>query len=388
MLISAASRYSAAMTDDEDEGDEAAEPSRLPPPRENPDLIGHEAAEEAFLACWRAGRMPHAWLITGPRGVGKATLAFRFARFLLAQKEQAAGLFAEASLSLSLSPEHRVFHLVASGGHPDLVVVERGYDPRRKRMRSEVVVDDTRKISTFLRLTASEGGWRVVIIDDADLMNANAANAVLKILEEPPKRAVLMLLSENPGRLLPTIRSRCRILALKPLARAQVVAALERYRPDLGGEERAQLASLAGGSIGRALTLAASDGLTHYRMLSQLLARLPELDAEAVSGFADTVTRSGADAAYALVAELLPGWVARMVALAGGGGAAAVLPGEEAAMRTLGGRRSLDRWVEVWENLNHLFHEADSVNLDRKQVVLNAFFALEAAARPAAGERP
>ncbi len=388
MLISAASRYSAAMTDDEDEGDEGAAPSPLLPPRENPDLIGHEAAEEAFLACWRAGRMPHAWLITGPRGVGKATLAFRFARFLLAQKEQAAGLFAEASLSLSLSPEHRVFHLVASGGHPDLVVVERGYDPRRKRMRSEVVVDDTRKISTFLRLTASEGGWRVVIIDDADLMNANAANAVLKILEEPPKRAVLMLLSENPGRLLPTIRSRCRILALKPLARAQVVAALERYRPDLGGEERAQLASLAGGSIGRALTLAASDGLTHYRMLSQLLARLPELDAEAVSGFADTVTRSGADAAYALVAELLPGWVARMVALAGGGGAAAVLPGEEAAMRTLGGRRSLDRWVEVWENLNHLFHEADSVNLDRKQVVLNAFFALEAAARPAAGERP
>ncbi len=391
MLTPAASRYSAAMSDDEDEGEgeaglESAPPA--PPPRENPDLWGHEAAEEIFLACWRAGRMPHAWLITGPRGVGKATLAFRCARFLLAQQGDGQDLLAAAPRSLTLSPEHRVFHLVASGGHPDLLVVERAYDPRRKRLRSEIVVDDTRKIASLLRLTASDGGWRVVIVDDADNMNTSSANAVLKILEEPPKRAVLMLLSENPGRLLPTIRSRCRILALKPLARAEIAAALERYRPDLGGAARSELASLADGSIGRALALAASDGLALYRALSQLLVRLPELDAEALNTLADTVARAGADEAWALVAELLPGWIARMVTLAGGGAARAVLPGEEAAMRALGGRRSLDRWVEVWENVNHLFREADSVNLDRKQVVLNAFFALEAAARPAAGERP
>ena len=376
------------MSDDEDEGDGGAEAPLLLPPRENPDLIGHGAAEEAFLACWRSGRMPHAWLITGPRGVGKATLAFRFARFLLAQPEASGGLFADASRALHFSPEQRVFRLVASGGHPDLLVVERGIDPRRKRRRSEVVVDDTRKISTFLRLTAAEGGWRVVILDEADQMNANAANAVLKILEEPPKQAVLMLLSDNPGRLLPTIRSRCRILALKPLARAEIVAALERYRPELGGVERAEIAALAGGSIGRALTLAASDGLARYRDMARLLARLPELDAEKASDFADEISRAGAEDAWALVAELLPGWVARMVALAGGGTASAVLPGEDAAMRALGARRSPDQWVGVWENLNHLFHEADSVNLDRKQAVLNAFFALEAAARAPAGERP
>jgi DNA polymerase III subunit delta' len=388
VLISAASRYCAAMSDDEDEGEAGTETPPLPPPRENPDLYGHEAAEQSFLASWRSGRMPHAWLITGPRGVGKATFAFRCARFLLAQQGQERDLLAEAPRALRLEPEHRVFRLVASGGHPDLLVVERAYDPRRKRMRSEIVVDDTRKISSLLRLTASDGGWRVVIVDDADDMNSSSANAVLKILEEPPKRAVLLLLSENPGRLLPTIRSRCRILALKPLARAEIVTALERYRPDLEGAGRAELASLAQGSIGRALALAASDGLALYRNLSHLMARLPELNPDALNEFADTVARAGADDAWALVAELLPGWVARMVALSGGGAARAVLPGEEASMRALGARRSLDQWVEVWENLNHHFREADSVNLDRKQVVLNAFFALEAAARAPAGERP
>ncbi|HUK60104.1 MAG TPA: DNA polymerase III subunit delta' [Stellaceae bacterium] len=374
--------------DDEDDGEGRGEALPLPPPRENPELLGHAAAEETLLACWRAGRMPHAWLITGPCGVGKATFAFRCARFLLAQKDAGADLLGDGPSSLAMAPEQRVFRLVASGGHPDLLVVERGYDQRRKRMRTEIVVEDVRKISALLRLTAADGGWRVVIVDDADDMNPSSANAVLKILEEPPPRAVLMLLSENPGRLLPTIRSRCRILALKPLALAEVAAALERYRPDLGAAERAELAGLAEGSIGRALSLAAGGGLDLYRQLSRLLARLPELDAEGLNALADSVARAGAEEAWALVGELLPHWIARMVALAGGSEARAVVSGEDAAMRALAARRSLDQWVEVWENVNHLFREADSVNLDRKQVVLNAFFALEAAARTPAGERP
>jgi DNA polymerase-3 subunit delta' len=371
------------MSDDaDDEPGEAGQAPDLAAPRANAELVGHAAAEEAFLACFRAGRMPHAWLVAGPRGVGKATFAFRCARFLLAQGHDG------APATLAMDAEHRTFRLVASGGHPDLLVVERGYDPRRKRLRSEIVVADTRAVSSFLRLTAADGGWRVVIVDGADLMNASAANAVLKILEEPPKRAVLLLLSDNPGRLLPTIRSRCRILALKPLSEDAVAAALARHRPGLGPDQRAQLAALAGGSIGRALSLAASGGLDLYRDLSRLMTSLPALDGAAASDFADGLARSGADDAYTLVTELLPGWVARMVAHAGGGVPRAVLPGEDATMRRLAGARALDRWVEVWENLNHLFHEADSINLDRKQVVLNALFALEAAARPAAGERP
>ncbi|HUZ71625.1 MAG TPA: DNA polymerase III subunit delta' [Stellaceae bacterium] len=353
-------------------------------PRENPDLIGHDTAEAALFAAYRAGRLPHAWLLTGPRGIGKATLAFRFARFLLAESERTGqGLFAAPPPSgLALAPDSPAFRRVASGGHPDLLVVERGYDPRRRRLRSEIVVADTRSIVGFLRLTAAEGGWRVVILDGADAMNRNAANAVLKILEEPPARAVLMLVSENPGRLTPTIRSRCRRLALKPLPCEAVEAALRRRLPALGADDTRRIAQLAHGSIGRALALASAEGLELYRQLFGLIAPLPLLDGEALHGFADRIARNDAEDGFALVSELLPGWIARMVALAAGeGGETAVLPGEVEAMQRLAARRSLDQWVEVWENLGHLFDEADSINLDRKQVVLNAFFALEAAAR-------
>jgi DNA polymerase-3 subunit delta' len=224
-----------------------------------------------------------------------------------------------------------------------------------------------------------------VVVDGADLMNRNAANALLKILEEPPQKALLLLVSDNPGRILPTIRSRCRMLPLKPLGGEAVEEALARYRPDLAPAERVALARLAEGSIGRALDLAAAGGLGLYRALLKLLEKLPQLDGVALHALADRLARGDGEDAFRLASELLPGWVARMVTLAAGGnGAGAALPGEAEAMRRLAQRRSLEQWIEVWENLTHLFTLADGVNLDRKQVVLNAFFALEEAARGAA----
>jgi DNA polymerase III subunit delta' len=371
------------MSEDEDlEADEeaAAEPVEVPGPRENALLLGHEAAEAALLKAYGSGRLPHAWLISGPRGIGKATLAFRFARFLLAEGQEG-GLFAAPPSTLALAPPHPIFRRVASGGHADLLVVERGLDPKRKKLRSEIVVDDTRTIAGFLRLTPAEGRWRAVILDGADMMNRNAANALLKNLEEPPQRAVLLLVSDNPGRLLPTIRSRCRHLALKPLPQTVVLEALERYRPDLAAGDRALLAQLAEGSIGRALELAGAGGLALYRSLVKLLERLPELDGAALHAFAERLQRGEGEDAFRLLGELLPGWLARMVALSAGAGGEGALPGESQAMRRLAQRRGLDQWVEVWEKLTHLFAQADGVNLDRKQVVLNAFFALEDAAR-------
>ena len=371
--------------DDDIEGDDepGGEPQPVAPPRQNPLLLGHEAAEGVLINAYRSGRMPHAWLLSGPRGIGKATLAFRFARFLLAEGEAAAGLFAAPPASLAVAAEHPVFRRTASGGHADLLVVERSLDPKRKKLRSEIVVDDTRAIAGFLRLTPAEGSWRVVIVDGADMMNRNAANALLKILEEPPKKALLLLVSDNPGRLLPTIRSRCRILALKPLAEAEVSDALARYRPDLAAADRAILAQLAEGSIGRGLELAVAGGVGLYRSLLRLIEGLPALDGAALHALADRLARGEGEDAYRILAELLPGWVARMVALATGGGEGerAALPGEAQTMRRLAGRRGLDQWVDVWENLNQLFALADSVNLDRKQVVLNAFFTLAEAAR-------
>src|SRR5579864_4612767 len=365
------------MADDDDDREDAEDRAAdVPAPRDNPLLLGHEAAEATLLQFFTANRLPHGLLITGPHGIGKATLAFRFARFLLAHGAEPSGgtLFAPAApTTLALPQEHPVFRRTSSGGHADLLVVERGIDPKRKRARTEIVVEDARAIAGFLRLTPAEGGWRIVIVDTADDMNRNAANAVLKILEEPPPRALLILVSDNPGRLLPTIRSRCRRLPLRPLAAATVARLLERYRPDLSLGDRQALVALAPGSIGHALELAEQGGVALHRQLVGMLAALPELDGLALHAFAEKVGRWGNDDGFHTFIELLPATLARAIAEA-----ASASEGARGALglaQKLRGR-DLDRWVEVWDKINHLFALADTVNLDRKQVVLNAFFAL------------
>jgi len=360
------------------------------PPRQNPELIGHEAAESTLLQAWSAGRLPHAMLLAGPRGVGKATLAFRLARFLLANGapgEGRGGLFGNAAplpASLALPPEHPVFRRVAAGGHADLLTVERTWNEKTKRMRGEIVVDDARAVPGFLRLTPAEGGWRIVVVDGPEEMNRNAANALLKILEEPPRRSLLILVSHNPGRLLPTIRSRCRKIALKALPEATVGELMTRWRPDLAACYDAALARLAAGSIGRAVDLADAGGLSLYRELLKLLGALPRLDIPALHGFADRLARPDADEAYRTAVELLLGWLPRMVTRAVRPEPFEedeIVPGEAALMRRLAARRGLDRWVEVWEKVARLFAQADGLNLDKKQVVLDAFLELEGAAR-------
>jgi len=357
----------------------------IPAPRENPDLLGHEAVERELLGVWNGGRIPHAWLIGGIGGIGKATLAFRFARFALANSlPQAAGgidLFGAPPPvpSLYLAPEHPVFRRVRAGGHADLLTVERRFDEKRGKMKTDIAVDDVREVSGFLRRTSGEGGWRVVIVDGVEQMNASGHNALLKILEEPPERALLLLVTEAPGGLLPTIRSRCRKLQLEPLAEAVVVELLARHRPDLPESDRGALARLAEGSIGRALNLAEAGGLELYRQLMGLLGSLPHLNLKAAHGFADRLARKGDDAHYETASELLVWWLARLVRLLARGGPVEEIVGGEAALIQRLAATSLDRWLEVWENTAQLFARAESANLDRKQVVLNALLGIEAA---------
>ncbi len=351
-----------------------------PDPAANPLLVGHAAAERAFLDAWNAGRPAHAWLLCGPRGIGKATLAYRIARFVLSGGGEG-GLFG-APESLDVPADGPVFRRVAAGGHADLKVVARGWtDDKQTKRRGEIVVDDVRGVGGFLSLTPAEGGWRVVLIDAADEMNRNAANAVLKVLEEPPRRALLLLLAHSPGRLLPTIRSRCRRLSMQPLAEAEVEGLLRRYAPELPEPDALALARLAEGSVGRALALAEQGGLTLYRDMFALLQGLPRLDVPALHAFGDRVGRGGDGEAFRTVSELLGWWLARLVRAGGGGAAAEVLPGEAGVMARLLQAGSLDQWVEVWEKITHLFARAEAVSLDRKQAVLNAFLMVERQAR-------
>lgn len=369
------------MSDDDDIEETESGAAAVPAPRENALLLGQEAAEAALLQAYNSGRLPHAWLLTGPRGIGKATLAYRFARFLFAEGGSGSGgLFGAAPTSLAVAPEHRAFRQVASGGHPDLLVVERGIDPKRRRQRREIVADEARKVGDFLHKTSAQDGWRVVIVDGADLMNTHAANSLLKILEEPPKRTVMLLASDNPGRLLPTIRSRCRMLPLKTLESDVIIKLIQLYTQNISESDRTSLMALAEGSIGRVLDLAATNGLEIYSYVIDFMTGIHKVNNMALHDFADSLARPGTEESFDLLAELLPAALGRLVTV-GAGGQSDVPPAEAQLARRLLGRRGLDQWVEVWEKLTHLFSQAEGLNLDRKQVVLNAFFALEEAAR-------
>ena len=349
-------------------------------PRRNPGLVGHAAAERMLADIQRAGRLPHAILIGGPRGIGKATLAFRFARWLLSGGGQTS-LFGDmpASHDLYLDPENAVYRRVASGGHADLMTVERNWDKTRKRLRGEIVIDDVREISHFLHLTSAEGGWRIVVIDGADEMNRNSANALLKLLEEPPHGTLLMLVCHAPGRLLPTIRSRCRRLILQPLAREEVRSLIRTHEPAMAAADVEALAELSGGSIGRALDLHSAGGLELYRVLIALLSQLPRLDVPAIHQLADRLAKTDSADAYHTFIDLLLNWLEHAVTtIAAGDEGDEIVAGEAALRRRLAETARLDRWVDVWDNLRHGFARADDLALDRKQAVIEAFMALAA----------
>ena len=221
------------MTDDIPTPDQAP---GAPHPREAVRLFGQDRAERAFLQAHSAGRLHHGWLLTGPRGVGKATLAWRIARFLLATPPaEDDGLFGAPPPpeTLDISPDHPVAHRMLAGSEPGLACITRTPNEKTGRLRDQIAVEDIRKLGRFFGLSATDGGHRVVIVDAADDMNVSAANALLKMLEEPPARTTLLLISHQPSRLLPTIRSRCRTLRLSELSPQNLAAALAQAVPQM-----------------------------------------------------------------------------------------------------------------------------------------------------------
>lgn len=350
-------------------------------PRVNPELYGHAEAEQTVLSAWRSGRMPHAWLITGPRGIGKATLAFRVARFVLAGGG-GDGLFGGPD-RLAIAPEDHVFQRVASLGHSDLRLVRRSLNAKTGKWRQEISVDDVREMGQFLRLTAGEGAWRVAIIDSADDMTRQAANAALKAIEEPPPRALILMVSHAPGMLLPTIRSRCRRVALRALDDATVKRAVRRLRPDLAEADLDALARLAEGSAGRAFTLLDHGGVELHRELLAMLGMFPRIDDVALDRLSDRLGRAGAEDGFRVFAAMLTNLLARLCRdqRAGRIGRAGADDAESPVVQALARAAGLDRWLQVWEKLAELFARAEGAKLDRKQVVVDAVLTLAQAAR-------
>ena len=362
------------------------EVTRPPLVRSNPDLVGQLDAEKIFINAFHSGRMAHAWMICGPKGIGKATLAYRFARYVLSQgvMDEGLGLFEDALTtevpsSLYIDPNSPVFQRVAAGGHGDLLSIQRTLNDAGK-MRSEILVDNVREAGGFMSMSASEGGWRIVVIDSADEMNRHAANAVLKVLEEPPDRALLLLVTHNPGCLLPTIRSRCRKLNLRALGAKDMSKLLNNYAPELSVNDTLKLAELAEGSIGRAVDLREAGGIELYHACLTLLSSLPQLNMANLHTLADQLSRAGAEGQFITAMDLLRSILARLLRYKAEGLLLNDKFVDEAAIfKLICPAAGLDRWLEVWEKVCILLERAGAVNLDRKQVVLNVFIVIDGA---------
>ena len=342
-------------------------------PRDCLRLIGHEDAEAALARSYTSGAMPTAWLVGGPKGLGKATLAYRFARWLLSGDPLPLD---RSSGALDMAPESPVARMVAAQAHPGLIVLKRPLDDRGERLRKSIPVDEVRRIRGHFGMSGQARGYRVCIVDAADELTEEAANALLKTLEEPPARSVFLLIAHAPMRLLATIRSRCRRVTLKPLGIDAIAEILTRAAPDLSPSDRALVAGLSGGVPGRALSLAHGDGLAIYRETAALLSRLPQLDWDAVHEFAGRLGAAKAEQNYAMARALFGGVIRRLVQYEAGLENAFDVPGEGELLGRLSARAGLDRWLDACEKIRVLEARADALSLDRKQVVLSKFAAL------------
>lgn len=362
------------------EFEELPEADRLegfPHPRETKKLFGHDSAERILAESLSDGRMHHAWLLRGRRGIGKATLAYRFARTALAHPSERAA----NGQSLETAEDSSASRQVRALSHPGLLLLRRPYDEKGKRFAASIPIDEVRRLRSFLSHRAGKEAWRVVIVDEANDLNVNAANALLKSLEEPPERAVFLLVSSAPGQLLPTIRSRCRTLALQPLSNADLrAAAMQAFEASgIAPPDEASwpaLERLADGSVGRLLSLQGAGGLELNGLIVKLVTGLPRIDWRAVHALSDELQPAAAQARFELFYELLLDYLGRLIrAQTAGGGER---QDRETAARLIGEGR-LASFAALWERIGREKTDALALNLDRKGLILETFADLGAA---------
>jgi DNA polymerase-3 subunit delta' len=339
---------------DDDEVDEA------PHPRQTTVLFGHAAAETALLAAYRAGRIPHGILIAGPKGIGKATLAYRLARFILSHPDPAARAV-QGVPSLQVDSASPVARRIAAQAQPDLLVIERTVNERGV-LRNQIAVDDIRRTVPFFGSTAGEGGWRIAVIDAVDDLNRSGANALLKVLEEPPERGLLVLIAHSTARVPPTLRSRCRIISLRPLAQEDVAAALVAATGSEADDGRIAAAAAADGSVARAMTLLDEDALTIREQALEVLARLPAVDPADLHALGDALAGTDPQPLAAFL-DTVNAWLSQRLGR-----------GRDDLGR-------LNRLAEASEHINAAARDAETYNLERKPLVFNVFGLLAEATR-------
>lgn len=324
-----------------------------PHPREQQHLVGHADAERALLEAYQSGQLHHAWLIGGREGIGKATLAYRFARFLLAQQG------AQVPTSFAIDPASPAARQVAARSHPNLLVLDLALLGTEKEPARSISVEAVRRVISFFGSTSGDGGYRVAIVDCAEDLTNSSANALLKAVEEPPQRSIFLIVSHAPQRIMATIRSRCRKLTLRPLGEADLREALRYAGVDTGKIEAPRLAraiELAEGSVGHALELLDPDKIALIAQVTALLDALPRLDTKRVLGLADKLVSRQKDEAYALTLETVRRWLSARVGLGEGLGPARLM-----------------HLVRANERLNDAALLTDTYNLDRRAFLVELF---------------
>jgi DNA polymerase III subunit delta' len=344
----------------------ADDTTEAPAPRRTDVLFGHAAAEAALLAAYRGGRIPHAFLIIGPKGIGKATLAYRMARFVLAHPDPAAPEVAAAT-SLAVDPAHPVSRAIAAQAEPDFRILERTLNEKGV-LRQQIAVDDVRRTIEFFGKGSArgEGGWRVAIVDAVDELNKSGANALLKLLEEPPQRALLLLVSNSAARVLATLRSRCRIVTLRPLGETDVAAALAAATGAAAtNAEIAAAAAAADGGVARAFAMLDGNALELREQALDMLNRLPALDSKALHGLGEAIAGTDPKPLTDFV-DTVNAWMS------------------DRLHRTAGERGALGqiaRLAEAAERVNTAARDAQEYNLERKPLVFSVFGLLAEATR-------
>ena len=335
-----------------------------PHPRETSVLFGHRDAEVALLNAYKSGRIAHAWLIGGAQGIGKATLAYRMARFVLTHRDPLSPSVQRAE-TLTIEPNAPAARQIALGAHGGLLSLERTANEKGV-LRTVITVDETRETISFFGSTAAVEGWRVCIVDTVDELNPNAANALLKILEEPPQQSLFLLISHAQARVLPTIQSRCRKLQLRPLATADVIrAAAQAVSRDNDDAALNEAAAASEGSVSRALALLGGDALKLQQRTAALLATLPRVDPRELHALGDSLPLSDR-AALAAFIDGVDRWISERLRVDGGSNAN--LP-------------RLARLAEVWEKIARAARDTQDYNLERKPLVFSVFSMLAEATR-------
>jgi len=335
-----------------------------PHPRETNVLFGHCDAEAALLSAYKSGRIPHAWLFGGAQGIGKATLAYRMARFVLTHRDPLVPGVQRAE-TLAVDPNQPAARHLASGTHGSLLALERTANDKGV-LRTVITVDETRETISFFGSTAAVEGWRVCIVDTVDELNPNAANALLKILEEPPQQSLFLLISHAPARVLPTILSRCRKLPMRPLATDDVIrAAAQAISRPADDPALAEAAAAAEGSVAHALTLLGGEALKLQQRTAAMLAKLPKIDPRELHALSDSLGLSDR-AALAAFTDSVERWLSERLRTDG---------------RSNANLPRLARLAEVWEKIARAARDTQDYNLERKPLVFSVFSMLAEATR-------